>query len=318
MIKEEQNNRRSFLKTGLMASAAVVAAGIVSCDNEKDAKHSLSDKKTPLMDADGNIIYMDETHIHVHKDFMGITDEESRVGIPGKKFVTMIDLAKCDGCGKCTKACNKMHFLPKEKEWIKVEEFQDAPKEAPYYFVKPCYHCDNPPCTKVCPVDATFKREDGIVAIDNDRCIGCRFCMAACPYSVRIFNWDEPTKPTFVEVNAPAERVFQSKRGCMEKCDFCPHMSREDKLPACVTGGPMDAIYFGDENEDAVTNKSGKTVGLSQLLEDRAAYRYMEELGTKPRVYYLPPYNREYPKPGSPCAPEMQDMPGMHDEHSKS
>src|ERR1035441_662116 len=130
MINEEQNNRRSFLKTGLMAGAAAVAAGIVGCDNEKDAKHSLSGKKTPLMDADGNIIYVDETHMHVHKDFMGITDEESRVGIPGKKFVMVIDLANCDGCGKCTKACNKMHYLPKEKEWIKVEEFQDAPKEA--------------------------------------------------------------------------------------------------------------------------------------------------------------------------------------------
>ncbi|MBY0479683.1 MAG: 4Fe-4S dicluster domain-containing protein, partial [Chitinophagaceae bacterium] len=208
--------------------------------------------------------------------------------------VMVIDLAKCDGCGKCTKACNKMHYLPKNKEWIEVLEMQDSPEVAPYYFPKPCYHCDNPPCTKVCPVDATFKREDGIVAIDTDRCIGCRFCMAACPYSVRLFNWTEPVKPDIIETTPAAENVFQSKKGCVEKCDFCPHMAREGKLPACVTGCPMNAIWFGDANEDAVTRYDGTTTKLSQLLEDGGAYRFMEELGTEPRVYYLPPVNRTY------------------------
>ena len=155
-------------------------------------------------------------------------------------------------------------------------------------------HCDNPPCTKVCPVDATFKREDGIVAIDNDRCIGCRFCMAACPYSVRLFNWTEPVKPNFIETTPAAENVFQSKKGCVEKCDFCPHVAREGKLPACVVGCPMNAIWFGDANEDSVTCHDGHAVKLSQLLEDGGAYRFMEELGTEPRVYYLPPANRTY------------------------
>ncbi len=112
-----------------------------------------------------------------------------------------------------------------------------------------------------------------------------------------MFNWSEPKAPEFKELNASPENVFQSKKGCVEKCDFCPHMARQGKLPGCVTGCPMNAIYFGDENEDAVTCLSGETLQLSQLLEDRAAYRFMEDLGTKPRVYYLPPYNRLYPVP---------------------
>lgn len=304
-MKQEDNTRRSFLKTGLLTGAAALTAGVVGCNSDTKTPGSLTGKKVPLLDSAGNLIYVDEGHMPVHTNFTGITNEEARKGIPGKKFVMVIDLAKCDGCGKCTKACNKMHYLPPEKEWITVKVLQDAPKEAPYFFVKPCFHCDDPPCTKVCPVDATFKREDGIVAIDNNRCIGCRFCMAACPYSVRLFNWDEPVKPNITEVNAAPENAFQSKKGCVEKCDFCPHMSRKNELPACVTGCAMDAIYFGDENEDAVTNKSGETVVLSQMLEDKAAYRFMEELGTQPRVYYLPPYNRQYPKP---------DMKNMHSE----
>ena len=248
-----------------------------------------------MLDTGGNLIYVDETHVKVHTHAKTITDKEARTGIPGKKFVMVIDLAKCDGCGKCTEACNKMHYLPKNKEWIEVLEMQDSPKVAPYYMPKNCFHCDNPPCVKVCPVDATFKREDGIVGIDNDRCIGCRFCEAACPYSARLFNWTEPVQPDISEETGPApEKVFQSKKGTVEKCDFCPHMARENKLPACVTGCPMNAIYFGDENEDAVTSQDGTTERFSQLIEDRAAYRFMEELGTQPRVYYLPPNNRSY------------------------
>ena len=96
--------------------------------------------------------------------------------------------------------------------------------------------------------------------------------------------------------------------GTVEKCDFCPHMIRQGKMPACVTGCPMNAIYFGDQNEDAVTSSSGETFKLNQLLEDRAGYRYLEDLGTEPRVYYLPPKNRIYPKPGDEGTGSMEGM----------
>lgn len=293
------NDRREFLKTfvGAFGATALGSLLLEGCTAPRDPKPE--DSSAFGLSADGKLVQvrsLDAAPIE-----RGVTNAEARKGIPGKKFVMVIDLAKCDGCGKCTDACNKMHFLPPQKEWIEVLTMQDTPESAPYYFPKPCYHCDDPPCTKVCPVDATFKREDGIVAIDNDRCIGCRFCMAACPYSVRLFNWTEPTlKPSFEELDAAPERVFQSKKGCVEKCDFCPHMAREGKLPGCVTGCPQNAIYFGNQNEDTVTCLNGETLRFSTLLEDRAGYRPLEELGTSPRVYYLPAYNRLYPAPEMP------------------
>jgi Fe-S-cluster-containing dehydrogenase component len=222
----------------------------------------------------------------------------ARLGVPGRKWVMVIDLAKCDGCGACTRACSKMHFVPPDRQWIKVLRMQESEKTAPYYFPQPCYHCDNPPCTKVCPVDATFKRSDGVVLIDNERCIGCRFCMAACPYGARSFNWGEPDNPpeALAKPYTP-EDGFPRRIGTVEKCDFCPDMAEMGMLPACAKSCPMNAIYYGDENEDAVTNSSGETVRLSQLLLDRSGYRHLEELGTNPRVYYLPPKNRMYAPP---------------------
>jgi Fe-S-cluster-containing dehydrogenase component len=227
-----------------------------------------------------------------------VTNDEARQGIPGKKFVMVIDEAKCDGCKKCTESCQAMHFIPSDREWIKVFKMQDSDATQPYFFPKPCYHCDNPPCTKVCPVNATFKRQDGIVLVDNERCIGCRSCMAACPYSTRFFNWSKPDNPpAMAGIAYSPEQGFPRRIGTVEKCDFCPHEVRAGKLPGCVSGCPMNALYFGDQNEDAVTNASGVTVKLSQLLEDNAGYRHLEELGTEPRVYYLPAKNRKYPKP---------------------
>jgi molybdopterin-containing oxidoreductase family iron-sulfur binding subunit len=105
------------------------------------------------------------------------------------------------------------------------------------------------------------------------------------------------------------EQGFPRRMGTVEKCDFCPDMIRQGKMPACVSGCPMNVIYFGDQNEDAVTNSSGVTLKLSQLLEDNAGYRLLEDLGTEPRVYYLPPKNRKYPKP------DMNNIEGDRKEH---
>jgi molybdopterin-containing oxidoreductase family iron-sulfur binding subunit len=224
----------------------------------------------------------------------------ARQGIAGRKWVMVIDLAKCDGCGHCSQACGKAHFIPDDRKWIKVLSMQDAENTAPYWFAQPCFHCDNPPCTKVCPVDATFKRQDGVVLIDNERCIGCRFCMAACPYGARSFNWTRPNDPpeALAEGYTP-EHGFPRRVGTVEKCDFCPDMAEMGMLPHCASGCPMGVIYYGDENEDCVTNSAGDTPQLSKMLLDHGGYRHLEELGTKPRVYYLPPANRQYAPPAS-------------------
>ena len=205
----------------------------------------------------------------------------------------VVDLAKCKNARKCMEACDKNHHTGDNKEYLKVLRMEDNPASSPYWQPTMCFHCDEPPCVKVCPVDATFKRDDGLVLIDNDRCIGCRFCMAACPYSQRVFNWGEPE--TWNETcNSPEISGINAKKGTVEKCDFCPDMVRAGELPHCVTACPNGVFYFGDENEDAVTNGED-TVRLSELLTTRAGYRAMEELGTKPRVYYLPAVNRLFP-----------------------
>lgn len=293
--------RRDFLKLGLLMGGSAVVGGLgMSAIKASGDTTELSGEKEVLMTTDGRIVAVDKTHVQEHMgNGLRVSDPEVRKGIPGKKFVMVFDLAKCDGCAQCTVSCQKMHFTPPDREWIKVYKMQDTEDTAPYWFPKPCFHCDNPPCTKVCPVDATFKRQDGIVLIDNERCIGCRFCMAACPYSSRYFNWERPSHFEELEgLEYSPESSIPRKVGTVEKCDFCPDMARMGKLPDCVTGCTMDAIYYGDANEDAVTNSSGVTVKLSQLLKDNAAYRYLEELGTEPRVYYLPPKNRRFPEPG--------------------
>ncbi|MBI3680631.1 MAG: 4Fe-4S dicluster domain-containing protein [Acidobacteria bacterium] len=218
---------------------------------------------------------------------------------PGNhRWVMVIDLAKCDGCKDCTKACNKMHFVPPFQEWIKVYEVSDNMAAGPYFLARPCMQCDNPPCVRGCPTGATFKRTDGIVIQDNDRCIGCRNCIAQCPYSARFFNWGEP-KHTAEELAHPysIEHNYPHRMGVVEKCIFCPDMLRAGKLPACAEACTMGAVYFGDELEDAVTNQKGETIQFSKVAKRGAAFRLLQELGTEPRVYYLPPAGRKYPAP---------------------
>jgi Fe-S-cluster-containing dehydrogenase component len=288
-------NRREFLRNGLLAfgAAATGATGLAGAQTGQ----SKGEKITALT-VGGKLIEVDAPDGQTPVRAAGPGDPELRKGIPGRKWIMVIDLAKCDGCGECINACSKMHFVPSDRQWIKVLRMQDSENAAPYFFPQPCYHCDNPPCTKVCPVDATFKREDGIVLIDNERCVGCRFCMAACPYQARSFNWAHPDDPAeaLAQPYSP-EHGYPRRVGTVEKCDFCPDMARQGKLPGCVSGCPMGAIYYGDENEDAVTNSKNETERLSKLLRDNAGYRHMEDLGTKPRVYYLPPKSRIFPTP---------------------
>ena len=223
--------------------------------------------------------------------------EESRNGIPGRKFVMVFDLAKCNNARKCITSCQKAHNLAPDQEWLKVYLLKDSDKTAPYWFPKPCFHCDNPICVSVCPVGATYKRSDGIVLIDNERCIGCKFCMTGCPYSSRTFNWESPHTQTNVAVQDEEyspETSNPRKIGTVGKCDFCPDMVRAGELPHCVTACPMGTIYYGDINEDAVSNGT-EVVRFSELIASRDGYRYAEELGTQPSVYYLSPKDRTDP-----------------------
>lgn len=304
--ENDGEGRRDFLKKiGIFAGVGVAAAaGAVYVASDYEERKHPGGKKVRVLTADGQLVEVPESELQkIEQEELDIEDEmqrRGREGIPGKSWVMVIDLAKCRNARMCIAACQAAHQLRPDQYHINTLVMKDSEHSAPYYMPKPCYHCDNPPCVKVCPVNATFKRQDGIVLIDNLRCIGCRFCVAACPYSARIFNWFEPRdsekykdQPYDVELNVP------QKKGTISKCLFSADRLRKGELPYCVSSCPNGVYWFGDMNEDVVVNGTTKeAVRFSQLIKDNGGYTYLEELGTKPRVFYLPPKNRIFPAPG--------------------
>src|ERR1035437_557922 len=294
-MENNSTSRRKFLTAGILAGAAV------GCSSKKNPFDSYagddvkaSGETVKLLSVDGEIIEVDKAFLKPVPHMPSVSNDEARKGIAGKKFVMVIDLSRCKNLKKCQSACNHAHHVQEGQNWIKIYPMQDAEMTAPYWQPTTCMHCDEPPCVKVCPVDATFKRQDGIVLIDSDRCIGCRFCMAACPYSTRVFNWGKPELPEDVaNQDYNAETSTPPKKGTVSKCDFCPDMTRMGMLPHCVSACPNGVYFFGDMYEDSVTNGS-ETFRFSDLVKDKAGYRLLEDLGTKPSVYYLPPVNRNF------------------------
>jgi Fe-S-cluster-containing dehydrogenase component len=291
-------SRRQFLKIGALVAGATATLGAARSKTFDEIVHAVGDGVAAHLPAFRANAQTTGELIAANGEPMRHPAAEAAPAPAKRRWVMVIDLAKCDGCKECTQACTAMHFVPPEQEWIKVFENRDNKVAGAYWFPRPCMQCDNTPCAKVCPVGATFKREDGIVLIDQDRCIGCRYCIAACPYSSRYFNWGEP--PHTPEELAQAYSVewnYPHRKGVVEKCIFCPANAREGKLPNCAQNCRMGAIYFGDQVEDVVTNRDGDTVSFSELIRSKGGYRYMEELGTEPRVWYLPPRDRVYPAP---------------------
>ncbi len=232
-----------------------------------------------------------------------------------RAWCMVIDLKKCEGCvtidapPQCTQACITGHFVPKGQEWIEVYEV-DLAGGGSYFMPTPCYQCENAPCVNVCPVAATYHNEEGIVLIDAHRCIGCRMCMAACPYQRRFFNWGTPELPPEAAfTHYTPEYPVPAIKGTVIKCAFCPHLLRDGKLPSCVTGCPMKAIYMGDLNEGIATN-GVEVVELAKFLNENNAFRYKEELGTQPRVWYLPGYGQLFGrKADDPRQPKPPQWP---------
>lgn len=289
-----ENSRRNFLKKGLGIAAVSGAVTALHAFQQDSVEVEETGEMVQLLSPQGEIVEIDKAYLKPVPE-VHISPDEAREGIPGRRFVMVIDLAQCKNLRKCHDACEKMHHCGADNEFLKVLKMQENELATPFWQPTMCFHCDEPPCVKVCPVDATYKRTDGIVLIDTNRCIGCRFCMVACPYSARTFNWSEPELPEEVRhQHYSPETSVPAKMGTVAKCDFCPDVVRKGEMPHCVTACPNGVFYFGDENEDAVSN-GAETVRLSELLRDRGGYRFMEDLGTRPRVYYLPPVNRAFP-----------------------
>lgn len=295
-ITNNGSSRRKFLAYGLAGVGSLIGGRLLAGGLSDEEKMGPDIEKIKVLTTDGKVIEVErEKTRECHGGCEPAVGKEARKGLPNKKFVMVIDLGRCKNARKCIEACQHGHQLRPDQEFIKVLKMQDSKDTAPYWFPKPCYHCNNASCVDVCPVDATYTRSDNVVLVDSEKCIGCKYCMVACPYSARIFNWRKPEldEKTAAMEYSPETQV-PPKAGTVSKCDFCPDLAREGKLPYCASSCPMGAIYFGDANEDAVFNGS-ETVKFSDLVRDKAAYKYLEYFGTDPNVYYIPPVNRLFP-----------------------
>ncbi len=217
--------------------------------------------------------------------------------IPGVQFAYALNLSVCIGCRQCAEACHveNNHDRATHQSYIRVLEMDQGsvnlafgttqynhsvPRKGKYYMPVQCHQCDNPPCVSVCPIEATWKEPDGIVVIDYNWCIGCRYCEAACPYHARRFNWTRPTIPAD-EIN-PDQGYLSNRirpQGVMEKCTFCLHRTRNGRLPACLEACPTGARVFG--------NLADPSSEIRWVLENKRVFILKEDVGTQPRFFYF-------------------------------
>lgn len=251
-----KKDRRDFIKTaGMLGVAAVVTNELIT---PTEAKAS-SKVETP--------------------------SDQPRLGM-------VIDMNKCkDDCEDCIDVCHTTHNVPDhdnkkdEVKWVWKSPYERVFTDKSHQYVdnqrrqKPfltmCNHCDDPPCVRVCPTNATFKRNDGIVQMDFHRCIGCRFCMAGCPYGSRSFNWIEP-RGGLTETNS---KFPTRERGVVEKCNFCAEKVDIGEKPSCVQTCKEGALTFGDLNDP--------NSEIRKVLETTKTIQRKPGLGTNPSVFYV-------------------------------
>lgn len=208
-----------------------------------------------------------------------------------------LNLDKCKGYRDCVDACVKENNQTRDPEmqYIRVLQIErgslgladadhhydppEVPEAGKVYLPVQCFQCDNPPCVKACPVDATWTERDGVVVVDYERCIGCRYCATACPYWARHFNWQEPEIPA-KELNTNMHYLSNRPRkaGVIEKCTYCLQRTRKGNQPACQEACPTGARVFGnllDPHSD-----------IRYVLENKTVFRLKEELGTEPKFWY--------------------------------
>jgi Fe-S-cluster-containing dehydrogenase component len=287
-------NRRKFLKiTGMstLGAAAVPATAFGAIANPFDWLNEQLGGFTPS-----------EVLLHLFHKPAGFKPAGA---LTGQHWAMVVNVRQLDDevIEACQEACHRVHNVPKidnpkhEIKWIWSEGYENTfpGQESEYVaekyehapFVVLCNHCENPPCVRVCPTRATFKRKsDGIVMMDMHRCIGCRFCMAACPYGSRSFNWLDPRK--FLNVEAYPNYAYPTRtKGVVEKCQFCAERLAKGLLPACVEASKEVCEKKGKEQALVFGDLADPESEVRHLLQENFSIRRKPELGTGPSVYYI-------------------------------
>ncbi|MCY4524077.1 MAG: 4Fe-4S dicluster domain-containing protein [Halobacteriovoraceae bacterium] len=305
LLARKNFDRRSFLK-GALASAGIGASivGIgatkfmtreereklgLSWENYFRTNYRYMTKREKRKTVNN----LEKLAVLKRKEKVNISDKEA---IPGVLYGYAFNISKCKGYMDCIDACLKENNLDRKSnmQYIKIFEvengslnvengdshfYHEIPKKEHFYMGTQCMHCENPPCVPVCPTEATWKEEDGIVVVDYDWCIGCRYCEAACPYEARKFNWGEPVVQT-EDLNTKQHYLGNRRKtkGVMEKCTFCVQKTRDGDNPACVDACPTGARVFGnllDPNSE-----------IRKIIATKKVFRLKEELGTEPKFWY--------------------------------
>ncbi len=285
-------DRRKFIKGAVSSLAVLALSGCDQTIEEFLQNHFLEMSKDDMEAARNRLIKQ-------YREKFGM---DFKLGmepaLPEVLYSYGLDLSRCIGCRRCVSACvqeNNQSRKP-QIEWIRVlrmkngsldleesEHYYEAemvPKEGYYTIPIQCQQCENPPCVKVCPTKATWQEPDGIVVVDYNWCIGCRYCMAACPYWARRFNFAEPSIPKD-EINPNIHYLGNRPRmrGVVEKCTFCIQRTRKGRYPACVEACPVGARKFG--------NILDPESEISKVIETKRVFRLKAELNTQPRFYYF-------------------------------
>jgi molybdopterin-containing oxidoreductase family iron-sulfur binding subunit len=294
-------NRRHFLKMGALGAFslggfAAALAPLRHFDNDTDLEAFMQEQYERLTPEQVEVILQ-----RLERDI------EARYGVPvhiedpkpmaDVQYAYALNIGRCVGCRRCVHACVEENNQSRDPriEYIRVLEMpqgtldveksdhyyhhEQVPAEGKYYLPVQCHQCQNPPCVKACPVRATWQEPDGIVVVDYNWCIGCRYCEAACPYWARRFNFSTPViSPEDINPNMAYLGNRVRPRGTMEKCTFCLHRVRKGLNPKCMEACPTGARQFG--------NLRDPNSSIRQILKDKRVYIFKEEAGTVPRFYY--------------------------------
>ncbi|MDE3198098.1 MAG: 4Fe-4S dicluster domain-containing protein [Acidobacteriota bacterium] len=284
---EEPKSTRRMFNVG--ATAAAMSWLMTACGPKRLYDVPREQLRTRIREMEQNYEKTLGTHINV-------SDTQPLQGV---QFAYALDISRCIGCRRCVYACVAENNQSRDPQihWIKVLSMEKehgvdfthatayynpetVPEEGHFYVPVACQQCENPPCTKVCPTGATWKEKDGIVVIDYDWCIGCRYCMAACPYGARHFNWTTPSIPKN-EINPNTHYLGNRPRpkGVVEKCTFCIQRTRAGRYPACVEVCPVGARKFG--------NLLDKDSEIRYIIENKRVMVLKEELNTLPKFFYF-------------------------------